>query len=219
MVRVAAEGLGHDLVELGLDFLGIFAGRQFRAVADSKYVRVDCEGLLAKCGVEHHVRGFPADAGERLKLLARAWNLAAVLVDQRLTERDHVLRLGVEQPDCLDRLAQPLLTQRDHLLGRFHMLEQGLGRDVDARVCRLRGEDNRNEQSVGIGIVELCRGRRIILREPAEEFEHLLALHRSSSSAAARRFRASANSSVGMPNPTRKWLTDSNQRPGTTAAS
>ena len=62
MVRVAAEGLGHDLVELGLDFLGSFAGRKSRAVADSKHVRVDCEGLLPKCGVEHHIGGLAADA-------------------------------------------------------------------------------------------------------------------------------------------------------------
>ena len=106
MVRVAAEGLGHDLFELGLDLVDILAWREASAVADPEHVRVDRERLLAERGVEHHVGGLAADAGQGLKVLARARHFAAMPVDQRLAERDHVLRLGVEQADRLDGVAQ-----------------------------------------------------------------------------------------------------------------
>ena len=47
-----------------------------------------------------------------------ARHLAAVLGDQHLRQRDHVLRLGAEQADGLDELAHPLLAERHHLLRR-----------------------------------------------------------------------------------------------------
>ena len=105
MVRVAPERLRHDLFELGLDLVDIPAGGEAGAVADSKDVGVDRERLLAECGVEHDIGRLAAYAGQRLQLLARARHVAAVAVDQRLTERNDILRLGVEQADALDRLA------------------------------------------------------------------------------------------------------------------
>ena len=44
-------------------------------------MRVDREGLLAEGGVEHHVGGLAADAGERLQFLAGARHCAAVAVE------------------------------------------------------------------------------------------------------------------------------------------
>ena len=87
--------------------------------------------------------------------------------------------------------------------------------DVDAGVGGLGGENHRDEQLVGIAGFELGRRRGVGLREPAEEFEDLLAFHRRSSSARPRRDRPSAKSSVGRPKPMRKWSGISNQRPGT----
>jgi hypothetical protein len=46
-----------------------------------------------------------------------------VCVDQRLAERDHVLGLGIEQANRLDRLTQALLAQIDHLPRGFHVRE------------------------------------------------------------------------------------------------
>ena len=100
VVRVAAEGLRHDLLELRFDLVDRLARREAGAVADAEDVRVDREGLLAERGVEHDVGGLAADAGQRLQLLAGARDLAAMPVDQRLAERDDVLRLGVEQADA-----------------------------------------------------------------------------------------------------------------------
>ena len=67
MVGVAAERLWHDLLELGLDDVDRFAGREAGAVADSEDVGVDCEGFLAERGVEDDVGCLATDAGELLE--------------------------------------------------------------------------------------------------------------------------------------------------------
>ena len=137
-MRVAAERLRNDLFELGLDLIDRLPGREARAVADSEDVRVDRERLLAERGVEDDVGGLAADAGQRLQLFARAWDLSAMPIDQRLAERDDVLRLGVEQADDLDRVAEPVLAQVDHLPRSLDAREQRPAGDVDAGVGRLR---------------------------------------------------------------------------------
>ena len=96
MVSVAAEGLGDDLFEPGLDLVDRFARCEAGAVADPEDVGVDRERFLAERGVEHDVGGLAADSGERLQLLSRAGDLTAVIADQRLRQRDDVLRFGVE---------------------------------------------------------------------------------------------------------------------------
>ncbi len=79
VVRVAAERLRHDLLELGFDLIGVLARREAGAVADAEDVRVDRERLLAERGVEHDIGGLAADAGQRLQLVARPRDLAAVI--------------------------------------------------------------------------------------------------------------------------------------------
>ena len=84
MVRVAAEGLRHDLLELGFDLVDILAGREAGAVADAEDVGVDRKGFLTEGGVQHDVGGLAADARKFLELLAGARHLPAVAVDQCL---------------------------------------------------------------------------------------------------------------------------------------
>ena len=83
-MRVAAEGLRHDLFQLRFDLVDVFAGREAGAVADSENVSIDRERLLAERGVEDDIGGLAANAGQRLQLLARARDVAAVPVNQRL---------------------------------------------------------------------------------------------------------------------------------------
>ena len=71
-MRVAAEGLRDDLLELRFDLVDSLAGREAGAVADAEDVGVDRERLLAERGVEHDVGGLAADAGQRLQLFARS---------------------------------------------------------------------------------------------------------------------------------------------------
>jgi len=105
------------------------------------------------------------------------WNLSLVVTDQVFRERDDILGLGVEQADRLDRVAQLSLTERDHLLGRFHTFEQWFGRNIYAGIGGLRGQHDRHKQGVGIVIFQLGRRRRIIFGQPAKEFEDFLASH------------------------------------------
>jgi len=178
VVRVAAERLGYDLLELGFHVVDRLARREARAVADAIDVRVHGERLLAERRVEDDVGGLATDASERLELLPGARDLAAVVRDQRLAKRNDVLRLGVEQADGLDRIAQPVLAEVDHLLRLFYALEQRPRRDVDARVGRLGREDDGDEQLVWIGGFQLGGGRGVCLGKPLEELKNLVALHR-----------------------------------------
>jgi hypothetical protein len=177
VVGVAAERLRHDLLELRLDVLDGFPGSQAGAVADPVHVRVDRERLLAERGVEHDVGGLAADAGQRLQFFAGARDLSAMMVDQGLAERDHVLRLGVEQADGLDRIAEAFFAQLDHLPGSVHAGEQRPARNIDADVRRLGGQHDGDQQLERIAGLELGRRGRIRFGKPAEKFENVVALH------------------------------------------
>jgi hypothetical protein len=69
----------------------------------------------------------------------------------------------------LDVLGQAFLTQRHHLFGCFHRLEQGCGRLVDALVGGLGRQHHRHQQSVEIDVLQL--GLRIgrVFLQPREE--------------------------------------------------
>jgi hypothetical protein len=64
VVRIAAEGLRNDLLELSLDLVDILAGREAGAVADAEHVGVHREGFFAERSVENDVGGLAADAGK-----------------------------------------------------------------------------------------------------------------------------------------------------------
>src|SRR4051812_40930282 len=67
MVRVLLEfGLG-EFHEPVLHGPRVLARRDARAVGDAEDVRVDRDGRLAEGGIQHHVRGLAADAGERFQ--------------------------------------------------------------------------------------------------------------------------------------------------------
>jgi len=180
MVRVTAEWLRHDSFELGFNLIDILARREAGAIADAEHVRVDRERLFAKGRVEHDVGGFPPDTGKRLQFLPSPRNFAAVIADQRFGKGDDILRLGVEQADRLDRVADLVFAQVDHLPRRPDMLEQGPGRDVDTRIGRLGRKHDGDQQLIRISGFELRGWRGVGLGQPPEEFENLLALHRAS---------------------------------------
>ena len=177
MVRISAEGLRDDPVERGFDLVGSLAGGKAGAIAHAENVRVDRERLLAECGVEYDIGGLSPDSRQLLELFARTWHFAAEAVDQGPAQCDDVLRLGIEQADGLDRFAQALLAEADHLPRSLHALEQRSAGDVDAGVGRLRREHHRDQQGVGVDIVEFGGRGGVRLREAAEELEDLLTLH------------------------------------------
>jgi len=85
-----------------------------------------------------------------------------VIADQVFREGDDILCLGVEQANGLDGVPQPFLAERDHLFGRFHALEQWLGRNIYACVSCLRRQHDSDQQGIGIVIFELGRRRGVL---------------------------------------------------------
>ena len=116
MVRVAAERLRDDLLELGFDLVDSLAGREAGAVADAEDVGVDRERLLAERGVEHDVGGLAADAGKGLELFAGARHFAAVRSISAWLSAMTFFALVLNRPMRLDRVAQRFLAEIDHLL-------------------------------------------------------------------------------------------------------
>ena len=141
-----------------LDLVHVLAGGQTGPVRDAEDVGVDGNRGLAEGGVEHHIGRLAADAGELHQFIPAIGNLAAVVIDKNLRERDHVLGLGIEQADGLDVVFEAFLAQFQHRLRRFHLGKQRTGRLVHANVRRLRAQGHRHEQLVGIAIFQLGLG-------------------------------------------------------------
>ena len=176
-MRVAPERRRDDLLKLRFDVERRLTRREAGTVADAEDMRVDRERFLSPGGVEDDIGGLAADAGQGLELFARARDFPAMVTDQRLAERDHILRLGVEQADGLDCLAQGLFAEIDHRLRSPDAFEQVARGKVDAGVGRLSGEHDRDQQGIGVDEIELRSGRGVGLGQALEELENLLALH------------------------------------------
>ena len=88
-----------------------------------------------------------------------------------------MLGLGVEQADRLDRLAQLFFAELQHRLRCLHFPEQVAGGKVHARIGCLRGEDDRDQQGVGIHIVKLGFRFGDAVRQPAEQLPDFSRLH------------------------------------------
>ena len=93
-----------------------------------------------------------------------------MLGDEAARELDHVLRLAAIEPDGLDELAHAFFAERDHLLRRVGGGEQRGRRLVDAGIGRLRGENDGDEQRVGIDVFQLGLRRGAGFLEAAEGF-------------------------------------------------
>ena len=183
-MRVPAKRLGDDAFQLRFDRLDRLPGGQASSVRNAEDVRIDRECFLSERGVEHDIGGLAPDPGQRLEFFACARDLAVVVADQRLGQSDDILRLGVEQADRLDRLAQALLAERDHLLGRMDAREQRPSSDIDTGIGSLRGQHDGDQQLVGIAGFKLGRWCRVGLGQPVEEFKNLVALQALPSSPA-----------------------------------
>src|SRR4051812_9129062 len=149
----------------------VFSGSETGPVCDPEDVGIDRHRRLAERGVQHHVRGLAADAGQALERIAAARHLAAVLFQQDFGERDQVLRLGTEQADRLNVVLELGNAEVDDLLRRSR--EELARGEVHRLVGRLRRQHHRQEQLERSAVLEL--GGRIRIR-PGEAGEDLPAL-------------------------------------------
>ncbi len=99
---------------------------------------------------------------------AGARHLAAEFGDQLFRQRNDVLRLVAVEPDGLDVIADLVLAEREHLLRRVGDRKQRACRLVDAGVGRLRRQNDRDQQRVGIEMLKFALRLGIDLSEAAE---------------------------------------------------
>lgn len=83
-------------------------GGELRPIADAEDVRVHGDGRPAKGGIQHHVGGFTAHAGQRLQRRSVFRHLAIVLLQQDAAGFDDVFRFAVKQADSLDIRFYPI---------------------------------------------------------------------------------------------------------------
>ena len=141
-----------------LDLLRRVAGCEAEPVADPEDVRVDRHGRLAECHVEHDIGGLAPDARQFGQQIALVRHLAAMVADQRLRKRNHVLRLVAPQADGADIRADPFLAERQHLFRRVGDGKQRRRRLVDAGVGGLRRKHDGDQQGEGVDVLELPLG-------------------------------------------------------------
>ena len=147
--------LRHDLHQLHLDVERRLADRQAGAVADAEDVGIDRDGRLAEGDVEHDVGGLAADAGQRFQRLAIVRDLAAVLVDELLRQRDHVLRLGAKKPDGLDQVAHLALRRASTIFsGVSASLNKAGVALLTPGIGRLRREHDRDQERKRIDVLQ-----------------------------------------------------------------
>ena len=93
--------------------------------------------------------------------------------DQRLRQRQHVLRLVPEETDRLDVVADRLLAERCHGMRILGCGEQAASRLVDARIGRLGGQDDGDEKRERVAVFELGFGLRTLDLEAPEDLGNL----------------------------------------------
>ena len=161
--RGARNGAGVTFSSFSSTASGVLPRRQAGAVADAEDVRVDRDRLRAERDVHHHVGGLAADAGQRLQRVAVGRHLAAMLGDQRAADRAMTFfALVLNRPIVLMcSLQRRPRRARPSAAGVSTSANSARGRLVDADVGRLRRQRDRDEQRVGVDIVELGLGRGV----------------------------------------------------------
>ncbi len=110
--------------ELILNRERCFAGSETGAVGDPKDMSVDGNGRDTERFVEDDIRGLATDPGQRFECITIRWYVAAMLIDEALGGADHILGLGIEEPDRLDVLLERHFAEIKHLLRRGDLFEQ-----------------------------------------------------------------------------------------------
>ena len=177
MMRVLQEFRRNMLEQALLDRERGLALRQPGAICNPEDMRVHGHRRFAERRVQHHVRGLATDPRQGFQRCALTWHRAAVLLDKDATGRDHVLRLGIEQPDAADVSLQPRFAERQDRFGRIGHRIQPARRLVSPDLGGLRRQDDGNQQ-LERGRVDQLRGRmRVKFAQAAEQFMAVGGLH------------------------------------------
>ncbi len=118
-------------------------------------MRVHRHGRLAKSFVQDHIGGLATHARQAHQIIAIIRDFRTVIIDQHLRQLDHVFGFGAIKPDGFDIIPDFVLAQRHHFFGRICDLKQVFGRLIDTDICGLGRQGHGDNQSIGIGVVQL----------------------------------------------------------------
>jgi uncharacterized membrane protein len=141
-------------------------------MADSEHVGVHGDGGLHAQFVQHHAGRLAAHPGQGLHGFPLQGHGPAVPLQQLLRQRDHVLRLGVEQADAFDEGRQSLDAEGGHGGRCGRSLEQRARGLVHGYVGGLGRQHHGDEQGEGVDILQLRLRRGLERFETAEDFRH-----------------------------------------------
>jgi len=141
-----------DAHELSFGLSRRLGGGEACAVGDAEHMRVDGDRAFAEDFHQHHIGGFPPDAGQCLQRGPISRHFPAVHFQQRLRERDHVLGLVAPEADGPDVRGEAGFAELEHLCRRVGDPKKRAGGAVDSLVRGLRRQHHRNQQSVRVGV-------------------------------------------------------------------
>jgi hypothetical protein len=134
-----------ELLQGRFDGAHIPARRESGAIRHPEDMRIDGDGRLAECRIEHDAGRFAADARQALECFALGGDFAAVFFEQQTACRNDVFCLGPIKADRLDVVGKTRFAQFDELLRRIGDRKKLARRFVDAHVGRLRRKHDRDQ--------------------------------------------------------------------------
>lgn len=132
-------------------------------------------GVDGHCGVfeifvQYDIGSFAADAGEFHEGFAIFRDLAFMFIDQNLCHGDDVFGLCVVEADGFDVAFKPVQTEAQHFFGGVGDFEQGFCGFVDADICGLGGEGDRDEKGIGVCPYQIALGGGVYGVKAGEKF-------------------------------------------------
>ncbi len=134
MMRAHPKRGGRFCFELFFNRERRLAGRNARAVADTKNVSIDRKSFCPECAVHDDIGRLAANARKLFKRVSIRGHFAAVIFDKHFRQGDDVLCLGIEQSDRLDVVLQSCFAQFEHLGWCSDFVEQQPCGLVDADI-------------------------------------------------------------------------------------
>ncbi len=161
-------GFGREeFFQIAFDVDDAGAAREFPAQGEAVDMRVHGKRGLAEGLGHEYGGGFVADAGQGFEFLEGAGNLPAVALEEQAGHFADVFRLHRREAAGAHDGVNLRDGERSHFRGGVGEGKE-LGRDqVDTRVGALRGEDDGDEEGVGVAVREGDGRARVKLGEAA----------------------------------------------------
>ena len=164
-VQLIPAVLREEPLEVFLDLLDRLAWAELPALREAMDVGIHRESRHAESLCHDDGGGLMPDARQLFEFLERAGHLAPMLRHEHLTQPDEGLGFLWSEPQLADQRQDPRLGHGRHLRGRAGLGEECRGDFVDLLVRALGRKHHRDQERIGIRVVQRDRRRRVELRE------------------------------------------------------